>query len=692
MHNFRPLLGALGAALLSLPLLASDFYVAPTGSASASGSVTSPWDLATALAQPSAVKPGDSIWLRGGTYTGHFVSSLKGSKGKPIVVRQYPGERATLDGNYGGNEVTLTVNGQYAWFWGFEVTNSDPTRTSASSDNPARRGTGVHLLGPGTKLINAVVHDAAEGVLTTALAPDAEVYGNVLYYNGYDGPDRGHGHGVYVQNDTGTKRVVDNVIFGQFGIGIHGYTEGGKLDDIHIEGNTSFANGVLSQVTGPTIDILVGANGSAADSPGSSSKVAKRTFLVSNYTYFVEGGTGVNLGFSKGIASPTLLDNYLVAEQALALVNAFRPIQMSGNTVIGDLSGLTTSEFSANTFLASRPAGQKVFVRKNQYEPGRANITVYNWDRAATASVPLQGVLENGTDYELRNAQNFFGPPVLSGTYQGSPLAIPLSGLAVAAPIGRPAPAATGPDFQVFVLIPKRPTPAGKPPAAAFTFGPAVPFAGLRRHVREPRHGWGRLARVGLRRSRLRRVERVDARLAGPRLLRAGRVHGAADRLERLRARACGARRVVVTDQTGRFSATLPVAGHVTGSTGTTFVTTSPSPTGRPPRPPRGWSSRPAAGERRRSCPCPSRPANRGCSRTSSPRSSVRPTRSGLCGSRRTASSSRRSGSRAAPTSRRTPERSASERPACRDPTARPASDSSGTSRRRRTSARTSAR
>src|SRR6185369_7828569 len=158
--------------------------------------------------------------------------------------RQYPGERATIDGNYGGNEVTLIVNGQYAWFWGFEVTNSDPGRTSATGGtDPARRGTGTNLLGRGTKLINLAIHDTVEGVLTTALAPDAEVYGNLIYYNGYDAPDRGHGHGIYVQNETGTKRVVDNVIFGQFGIGIHGYTETGKLDDLHIEGNTSFANG-----------------------------------------------------------------------------------------------------------------------------------------------------------------------------------------------------------------------------------------------------------------------------------------------------------------------------------------------------------------------------------------------------------------------------------------------------------------
>ena len=89
---------ALGAAG---PLLASDFYVAPAGSPSGNGSIGSPWDLQTALNQPSAVHAGDTIWLRGGTYTGHFTSNLNGSSSTPIIVRQYAGERATIDGNYG---------------------------------------------------------------------------------------------------------------------------------------------------------------------------------------------------------------------------------------------------------------------------------------------------------------------------------------------------------------------------------------------------------------------------------------------------------------------------------------------------------------------------------------------------------------------------------------------------------------
>src|SRR5262249_17737726 len=72
----------------------ADFYAAPNGTSAGNGSFEKPWDLATALGQPAAVRPGATIWLRGGTYAAGrsgFVSSLTGAPGAPVVVRSYPG-------------------------------------------------------------------------------------------------------------------------------------------------------------------------------------------------------------------------------------------------------------------------------------------------------------------------------------------------------------------------------------------------------------------------------------------------------------------------------------------------------------------------------------------------------------------------------------------------------------------------
>ena len=122
--------------------------------------------LESPFAHPAAVKPGDTIWLRGGTYTGRFTSQLRGEPNKPIIVRQYPGERVTIDGNDGVESPTINVRGSYTWFWGFEITNSNTDPLSvppATSRQSAARASTCSVAGP--RLINLVVHDTGQGVL-----------------------------------------------------------------------------------------------------------------------------------------------------------------------------------------------------------------------------------------------------------------------------------------------------------------------------------------------------------------------------------------------------------------------------------------------------------------------------------------------------------------------------------------------
>src|SRR5713101_3332184 len=194
----------------------AEFYAAPNGSASGDGSINRPWNLATALGQPAAVHPGDTIWLRGGRYVGRFYSSLTGTAAAPIKVRQYPGERATIDGfspSASGN--ILQVGGAYTWYWGFEIMSSDPYRVSTSSSTSPpdiRRGGGVYTDQapghPGLKFINLVVHDAAVGFGWWQDATDSEIYGCLIYYNGWKRADgQGAGHGINTQNSTSVKHV-----------------------------------------------------------------------------------------------------------------------------------------------------------------------------------------------------------------------------------------------------------------------------------------------------------------------------------------------------------------------------------------------------------------------------------------------------------------------------------------------------
>ena len=155
-------------------------------------------------------------------------------------------------------------------------------------------------------MINMVVHDTSQGVLTGESATGRPHLRTLFYYNGYDAPDRGHGHGIYAQNlGSTTKQIYDNIIFQQFGWGIHAYAEGGHLDNLDFQGNISFNNGGLSGSW--HANILVGGTQKSATNPK----------LISNYTYNADYASKNDLGYAAGCTSPDVTNNYFVGDQSL---------------------------------------------------------------------------------------------------------------------------------------------------------------------------------------------------------------------------------------------------------------------------------------------------------------------------------------------------------------------------------------
>ena len=401
------------------------WYAAPNGSSSGDGSSGRPWNLPTALSGGNGkVQPGDTVWLRGGTYAGQFRSTLTGTAAAPIVVRQYPGERAIIDGG-GSTSDTFVADGSYSVFWGFEMTNSDPARCCSTSsffraDMMVSHATHV-------KFINMIVHDGGPGYYTWSPYGDVEIYGAIIYNIGYDGSDRGHGHGMYLKNDVGPLVVRDNILFNSYGYGIHAYTNTGDglLNGIHLEGNVSFNSGTLS------------AQGTSGNIGNLGQPPANNMAMIDNMTYFSPGIGGSNwlLGSGDGL---TATGNYVVGGTGMSQGTWTNAI-ITGNTVI--TSG-------------TKPTQPLVFVRPNAYEPGRANVIIYNWSRQASVSVDLSSVLSVGRRYEVRNVQDLFGAPLVSGTFGGGTISFPMAGITPPTPVGltsSPAPV-TGPDFNVFLV------------------------------------------------------------------------------------------------------------------------------------------------------------------------------------------------------------------------------------------------
>jgi hypothetical protein len=165
--------------------------------------------------------------------------------------------------------------------------------------------------------------------------------------------------------------------------------------------------------------------------------------------YFNTFGYG-SAGYDEG----TITNNYLIGGQCAMEVKNPGTNTITGNTFVGDVIGFEPKEYPQNTYIprGSAPTGHVVFVRPNAYETGGGNVIVYNWDLLDTVAVDLSPVLAVGSTYQIRNAADFFGAPVASGTYGGGAVPLPMSGLSTAAPVGDVAPSPTGPEFNIFVV------------------------------------------------------------------------------------------------------------------------------------------------------------------------------------------------------------------------------------------------
>jgi hypothetical protein len=479
----------LGAAV-HRPIAARELYASPQGKPDGKGTRQSPLDLATVLAG-QGVAPGDTVWLLPGTYRAPekdgkrqpFISELKGTEAQPIVLRAARDGRVTLDG-------WLEVKGQHAWYWGFEI--ADSTFTTKTKEGVEGHGTSINVFGPGTKFINLDVHDGAMGFGLWAPAKEAEVYGCIIHDFGYGAPDRGHGHAIYTQNETGTKRIVDNVMFRGFGWNVHVYGQQGAVAGYHIEGNISFSAG--TRVPGQVADNILVCGYPPAD----------RITLLDNYCYHpggekekgagwrpcvrldsyrnvtngtcvvrgnvIAGARGLQIGRWK---SATITDNTIWGPELLATVcppdekqfgnyqwdrNTYvltgqsAPLVIAGARGTGEqYPGVSLEQWRERTGFdrqsktvegqQGRPKGCWTYVRPNKYEPGRAHVAVFNWDRQKSVEVDLGRALKPGARYVIHNVQDLYGKPVVAGTSDGKPVRLPLLGSAAA------------PEFDAFLVV-----------------------------------------------------------------------------------------------------------------------------------------------------------------------------------------------------------------------------------------------
>lgn len=468
--------------LLCFEVGGSTWYVATNGTAGGSGAVADPLTLVKALSSTSPVIAGDTVYLRSGSYNGSFSSYLNGTISSPIIVRSHPGESAVITATTSGG-VGITVNGSNSWFMDLRINNSTTNRF-------LDRGAGFYILGPNTKVIHCVIHDTGTGIGAWTEAPDTELVGNIIYFNGYQDvdPDRGHGHGIYMQNLTGTKLVRNNIIFNQFSKGIQAYGNEGFLRHMIVSNNIVFNNGGANRAKDAEDNYLFGGNQSAID-----------ITCVSNVSYcWSTGGTINRFGYANG-GPGCLNDGLLVANNyfaggganwigwwtnAIVTNNIFKNNQSTfhyrtdgidvgtidwnrntyysgGSWTVNETNIYNFTQwkvatgFDANSTQVSestRPT-PVIHIFHDPYTANLGQISIINWASNDVAAVDFSSVLLTGQAYTLRNAQDYYGVTVLSGTYAGGTVNVPMTNLSYTLPLGvTNIPPISSPVFNAFVL------------------------------------------------------------------------------------------------------------------------------------------------------------------------------------------------------------------------------------------------
>lgn len=412
------------------PAPAGLLYVSATGSGTQCSDAV-PCALSFALSGGNGlVASGKTVRLQAGQYVGCFESSLVG-----VRVEATPGQQVKLIGNKPSCPV-LQIRGSDSSYVGLDVSNGNTNRQVEVG------GAAINILGPRTKVINCLVHDAENAIGLWSPAVDSEIYGCIATHAGYAstaGGGEGRGYGLYVQSNS-TATVENNHFLMGFSFGVHAYTEVGFIDGLRFHGNSLAQAGVTNWVTGAYApNFWVGGY-----------DVADGLQLVDNVSFHAPlglHGGGNKLNYGLGFNGATITGNYFVGPNIAAeFGGGGRNSAVTGNQIYGPTTQQDSAAYPSNVFLECCPStGTKIALRANKYQAGRSELTIVNWAKAASVAVAMPP----GT-YEIRSAFDYWGKAITvvsNGTLQ-----VPMTGWGVQAPNGAPTPANPQPLFGDFVV------------------------------------------------------------------------------------------------------------------------------------------------------------------------------------------------------------------------------------------------
>jgi parallel beta-helix repeat protein len=295
--------------------VAATFYVSPNGNNANPGTISQPF--ATLQKAHDIANPGDTIYMRGGTYalTGPINITRSGSSGNPIKVFNYPNEVPILDGASltSSNHSAIQMNNASWWHLkGLEIKNAPAHGVYLTGANPSNNIIELCNVHHNTRV------QASGGGITVRGGGNNLILNNDSHHNGKAGTSGGDGIGVNYTQSTGNV-VRGNRVWRNNDDGIDLWNAANVL----VENNWSWENGYndsLQPSGGNGVGYKLGGEGTGDGthmirnnlswrnrSNGFDANGANLTMNVFNNTSYSNGGS--NYHFNFGSVSYVLKNN-----------------------------------------------------------------------------------------------------------------------------------------------------------------------------------------------------------------------------------------------------------------------------------------------------------------------------------------------------------------------------------------------
>lgn len=373
------------------------WYVSPQGKTDNPGSADEPWDLASALGGQQRVGPGDTIYLLEGVYRRRpndaFDVRLQGAAESPILIRPAVHQKVRIDGGLSVRSPSSHVCIRDLEIFVSEPLPDKPVGAGSQPRDLNRPAGGLHLHGGSDcKYINLVIHHCNQGISCWKDELNPEIYGCVIYANGWEGVDRGHGHCIYTQNDEGVKTISNCIMTCPFegSYTMHAYgTEQAYVNNYLLAENICYGRGPF----------LVG-----------SGRPSRGIRVCGNWLY----GVGMKIGYSAPYNEDCEIRDNVVVNGQLE-TSRYRNVIWEDNLVI------PTSD-------TPRTEYRKSLLLPNRYDWNRAHLAVFNWAGLGLVPVEVSGFMDDGDTAELYDPENLFGKPAAEAVCQRGSIRVPVRG------------------------------------------------------------------------------------------------------------------------------------------------------------------------------------------------------------------------------------------------------------------------